>query len=75
MKCCCQEEGFVRSGIRGILKCRSSRSLPRYVIERCDTCQRFRSDEAAAIYYATVRGGNVRYVRYGSESRVIWSPP
>jgi hypothetical protein len=74
MKCCCESKGTVRSGIRGILACflrERSRSL---VIERCDACERFDSDEAAAIFFATLRGGAIRYNKRQNRTRIVWSP-
>ena len=73
MKCCCEDTGTVRSGIKGILIGPLSNTGRKYVIERCDTCERFDSDEAAAIHYATTRGGTVRYSRCGNRPRIIWS--
>lgn len=74
MKCCCEDAGTVRSGINGILGCPTSKAESGLVIERCDACERFDSDEAAAIHYATARGGVVRYSRCGNRLRIIWSP-
>jgi hypothetical protein len=70
MRCSCENQGAVRSGIRGVLAYPSDRLVPK-IIERCDTCERFHSDEAAGLYYVTIRGGVARYDR---RSRVIWSP-
>jgi len=74
MKCCCEDVGVVRSGIRGILACPLNERSQRRVIEKCDACERFASDEAAAIYFATLRGGAVRYSRFRNQLRIIWSP-
>ena len=73
MKCCCEDEGTIRSGIRGILAGPPD-AAGRRVMERCDTCERFDSDEAAAIYFATKRGGAVRYSGNGIRLRVLWLP-
>jgi len=70
MRCCCEDQGAVRTGIKGILAYPSDRLLPK-VIERCDACERFHSDEAAALHYVTIRGG---VARYDKRSRVIWLP-
>jgi hypothetical protein len=69
MRCCCEEPGAIRSGLRGVLAGPSSNS-GRRIVERCDTCRRFPSDEAAALWLARVRGGVARY----DKSRVVWSP-
>jgi hypothetical protein len=74
MKCCCEDAGTLRSGVMGILACPLNRTKLTYVIERCDACERFDSDEAAAIQYATARGGTVRYSRCDDRLRVLWSP-
>jgi hypothetical protein len=42
------------------------------VIERCDACERFHCDEAAAIHYATWRGGTLRYGP--GAKRILWTP-
>ncbi len=71
MKCECEKPGYVRSGIRGILSCPAGKR-GELTIERCDTCERFDCDEAAAIYFSTKRGGTLRYD--GRQMRVIWAP-
>jgi hypothetical protein len=74
MKCCCEDKGTLRSGVKGILACPVSMNALSHVIERCDACKRFDSDENAAVYYATARGGRVRYSKCGNRMRIIWSP-
>lgn len=75
MKCECEQKGYVRSGIKGILACPLG-GAGRLCIERCDSCERFDCDEAAAIYFATRRGGTLRYDarRKGRQMRIIWAP-
>jgi hypothetical protein len=71
MGCECERKGFVHSGIKGILA-GSADKHGALVIERCDACERFHCDEAAAIHYATRRGG---YLCYGSRAkRILWTP-
>jgi hypothetical protein len=74
MKCCCEEAGTVRSGLRGILACPLNDRARNHVIERCDACERFDSDEAAAIFFATLRGGSLRYSKLCNRLRILWSP-
>lgn len=45
--------------------------LGRRVIERCDSCECFSTDEAAALGYVTSKGG---VARYDAAYRVIWRP-
>jgi hypothetical protein len=71
MGCDCERKGVVRSGIKGILVGPAD-NQGALVIERCDACERFHCDEAAAIYYSTKRGGALRY---GSGAkRILWTP-
>lgn len=71
MGCECERKGFVRSGIKGILACRADKHGT-LVIERCDACERFHCDEAAAIHYEALRGGRLRF---GSRAtRILWTP-
>lgn len=72
--CCCEDIGKVRSGINGIIVGPLINTGRSQVIERCDACERFDSDEAAAIHYATARGGTVRYSKCRNRLRVLWSP-
>jgi hypothetical protein len=74
VKCCCEDAGTVRSGIKGILVCPLSDTGRTHVIERCDACERFNSDEVAAVHYATEKGGMVRYSIFVNRLRIIWSP-
>jgi len=74
MKCCCEDNGTVRSGIKGILVGPLSSTRRSQIIERCDACERFDSDEAAAIHYAMARGGTVHYSKCRNRLRVLWSP-
>ena len=69
-KCACQEPGEIRSAIPGILTGPPSRDGSR-VVERCDLCERFQSDDSAGIMYATLVGGQVSYDK---QLRVIWKP-
>ncbi len=71
MKCDCERPGFTRAGIKGILAC-SSDIRGALVIERCDLCERFECDEVAAIYYATKRGGTLRYSTRAN--MIVWRP-
>jgi hypothetical protein len=70
MMCVCEESGEVRSAVRGILAGPPNNRGNR-VIERCDTCKRFSSDEAAGLWYARAKGGTSRY-SYGRQTRVLW---
>lgn len=40
------------------------------VLERCDTCARYKSDAEAAIHWATRFGGRLRY----DQRAVVWTP-
>jgi hypothetical protein len=71
MGCGCERKGSIRSGIKGILACPAD-NQGALVIERCDTCERFHCDEAAAIHYATWRGGTLRYA--ARAKRILWTP-
>ena len=70
MKCVCEERGTVFSGIPGILVGPRMRQGSR-LVERCDACQRFSSDESAALLYATKKGGGARY---DGKGRAVWWP-
>jgi hypothetical protein len=71
MRCDCERRGHSRSRVRGILAFPADRHGA-LVIERCDACERFYSDEAASIYYSTRKGGTLRY---GPHARsIIWKP-
>ena len=70
MICVCQERGVVCSGIRGILAGSPNKQGSR-IIEKCDACNRFLSDEAAGLWYATARGGASHYDK---QTRVLWCP-
>jgi hypothetical protein len=70
MLCVCEQSGAVRSGVRGILAGPPNKQGYR-VMEKCDACNRFSSDEAAGLWYALVKGGTSRY---GKRTRVIWCP-
>lgn len=59
------------SGVKGIIVAPPDHHAPR-AIERCDACERFASDESAAIYYATIKGG---IVRYDEQLKVVWTAP
>lgn len=74
MKCCCEEVGTVRSGVRGILACPLNERAKSRVIERCDACERFDSDEAAAIFFTTLRSGSLRYSKLRNRVRILWLP-
>jgi hypothetical protein len=69
MRCCCEEAGALRSGVRGIVAGPADKS-GRRIVERCDVCLRFPSDEAAGLWLVTVKGGVARY----DKSKVVWSP-
>lgn len=71
MGCECERKGYIRSGIKGILACLANNQGV-LVIERCDACERFHCDEAAAIHYATWRGGTLRYSP-GAKG-ILWTP-
>ena len=71
MKCCCEDKRMALfSGVKGILLSPRDGRTPR-AIERCDACERFPSDEAAGIQYATIKGGRVRYDK---QLTVLWTP-
>lgn len=70
MLCECQKPGVVRSGVRGVIHGPPDKLGRRY-IERCDTCERFPSDEAAGLEYAKLTGGSCRY---DDHQRLLWSP-
>lgn len=70
MRCECQKLGSVYSGVNGILIGALGETGQRY-IERCDTCERFHSDEAAGLEYARINGGGCLY---DAQQRVLWSP-
>ncbi len=70
MKCVCEESGAVRSGIRGILAGPPNKYGSR-IMEKCDACDRFPSDESAGLSYARAKGGASRYDK---RTRVIWCP-
>lgn len=71
MSCCCLEPGTVCMGVEGVIGCPNPEDGT-LVIERCDTCALFHCDEAAALHYATWKGGTVRY---SQEARtIIWTP-
>jgi hypothetical protein len=70
MKCVCEKSGVVRSGIRGILAGPPNKRGCR-IVERCDACTRFSSDEVAGLWYAWAIGGTSRYDK---QTRVIWCP-
>jgi hypothetical protein len=70
MKCVCEERGVVRSGIRGILAGPPNNYGCR-IMEKCDACDRFPSDESAGLWYASAKGGASRYDK---QARVIWCP-
>lgn len=71
MRCECELPGTLRSGIKGVLACPAGES-GKIGIERCDACERFHSDEAAAVYFATSRGGSLRYT--ARQRRILWLP-
>jgi hypothetical protein len=71
MTCCCMEPGTIRTGMEGVLGCPNPENGS-LVIERCDACARFHCDEAAALHYATAKGGTIRYVQ--DARTVIWMP-
>ena len=60
--------GF-RSGLAGVLSGLVRGDGSRF-IERCDSCQRFPSDEAACVAYARVHRG---YCGFGTDLRVVWT--
>lgn len=70
MRCECQKPGVLCSGVIGILSSAPDKLGRRY-IERCDACERFRSDEAAGLEYARIKGGGCQY---DERQRVLWTP-
>jgi site-specific DNA-methyltransferase (cytosine-N4-specific) len=68
--CACEEPGVFNSGILGILSGTPLQDGSRY-IERCDICERFASDEAAAMEYSRVKSGRNTY---DIERKVVWVP-
>lgn len=69
-QCACEEPGFLNCGIRGILVALPQDNGARYV-ERCDTCERFESDEAACKELVRLRGGKLGY---DPDGVVVWLP-
>lgn len=69
--CVCLEPGGLNCGLRGVLAGLPTADGTRY-IERCDTCQRFASDEEACVAYARVHGGRCGL---DFDLRVVWIPP
>ena len=68
--CGCEEPGMFNCGISGILVGAPQDNGCRYG-ERCDTCERFDSDEAACKEFAGLRG---RRCSYDPEGNVVWFP-
>lgn len=68
--CGCEEPGPFNCGLPGILVGQPQRKGYRY-IERCDTCERFSSDEVGCEVYTEIMGGCCSYDRKG---KVIWIP-
>ena len=68
--CVCQEPGVFNSGIKGILAGEPQDNGCRYV-ERCDTCERFDSDEAACKEFARLKGGRCCY---DPDGVIVWFP-
>lgn len=68
--CVCTEAGVFNSGIAGILLGLARVDGSR-LIERCDSCERFNSDDAACIAFARAHGGTCRF---GTDLRVVWAP-
>ena len=62
--CVCEEPGPFNCRLPGILAGTLCKKSYRYV-ERCDTCERFSSDEAACEIYAVVMGGRYSHDRQG----------
>jgi hypothetical protein len=69
-RCECERPGTINSGVRGIVAGPPDR-FGRRVVERCDICEQFCSDEAAGLEYSRVKGGGCRYDKY---QRVLWIP-
>jgi hypothetical protein len=69
-RCDCEKAGAVRSGVPGIVAgVQDSRG--RRLVERCDACERFESDEAAGMEYARIQGGGSSY---DHNKKVLWTP-
>jgi len=68
--CACQEPGVFNCGIKGILAGEPQDNGCRYV-ERCDTCERFDSDETACEEFVRIKGGRRRY---DPDGVVVWFP-
>jgi len=69
-RCECQKPGTINSGVRGILIWPRDKHGSQSV-ERCDSCERFYSDEAAGLEFARLKGGGCKY---DSQQRVLWTP-
>jgi hypothetical protein len=70
MRCDCERPGVTYSGVRGILAGPPNHLGQRFV-ERCDACERFASDERAALEYARLKGGGCQYDR---RRCMLWTP-
>lgn len=68
-RCVCLDRGLVNSGLRGVLA-GPIRGGAR-IIERCDACETYPSDETAALAYSSVFSGSCRY---SADLRVLWFP-
>jgi len=68
--CGCEEPGMFNCGIPGILVGAPQDNGCRYV-ERCDTCERFESDDAACKELVRLREGKCGYDPDGT---VVWLP-
>lgn len=68
--CACEEPGALNSGFPGILAGVPSKIGKRY-IERCDSCERYKSDEDACYAYVRMRGGRCTHDNRGF---VAWLP-
>lgn len=68
--CVCEEPGMFNCGIPGILAGEPQDNGCRY-IERCDTCERFDSDDAACDEFARIRGGSCGR---DPDAKVVWLP-
>ena len=71
MKCECEGRGFNQTGMRGVLASGPDADGA-LVIERCDARERFKCDEVAAIYYATIRDRSLRYC--SRAMKIEWRP-
>jgi hypothetical protein len=69
-RCECQKPGTINSGVRGIVAGPPD-ELGRRLIERCDACEQYCSDEAAGLEYAVRKGGACKY---DGKFRVLWTP-